>query len=298
MKNEKIEECNHFFFHHILYLERMEATHVVPTELYATCKGANQFLNHVNVVYDENGLSFGGMDASHVCLVKVHIGTKSWKHYRLLEGAVQGSFGISLSQLVKVLRYAKGGDTLTVKLAKDDAAFHVTIQGDDRELSVKLPTIEIDEDELMVPDIEYGYRISMLPCIWSTYLDQLASLDPYNLSIFPKTGRKDECVLVAEGDVAPVRMRICSGKSFTEDEPMSARKDKARFTRIEEAKRGDYEVSMSFRLVSQMTMIGRAMSTVEINMEQNVPILFRFTNHNHIRADIHLAPKIMDDEYD
>jgi hypothetical protein len=104
----------------------MEATHAVPTELYSTIKGANAFLDHVNVVYDETGLSFGGMDASHVCLVKVHIGTKSWKSFRLTSGSKMGSFGISLKQLVKVLRYAKGGDTLTCKLDKKDS-FHVSI---------------------------------------------------------------------------------------------------------------------------------------------------------------------------
>ena len=73
----------------------MEITHSVPTKLYHIFKGVSLFMDHVNFVYDEKGLTFGGMDASHVSLIDVAISKDEWTEYKLKYG-VSGSFGISL----------------------------------------------------------------------------------------------------------------------------------------------------------------------------------------------------------
>jgi DNA polymerase III sliding clamp (beta) subunit (PCNA family) len=122
-------------------------------------KGVSIFMDQVNFVYDEKGLSFGGMDASHVSLIDVAVSVDEWAEYRLKYG-VSGSFGISLKQLVKVLSHTAGTDTVVFSYDSNSPklTFDLDVRGKDRDFKVSLPTIDIDVDSLEIPSgLEYGF---------------------------------------------------------------------------------------------------------------------------------------------
>ena len=275
----------------------MEASHSAPTKLYHMFKGVSVFMDHVNFVYDKTGLSFSGMDASHVSLIDVVIGLKEWTDYRLKYG-VSGSFGISVKQLVKVLSHTTGSDTIVFKYDSNSPklTLDLEVNGKDRDFNVSLPTIEIDEDSLEIPSgLEYGFQMKLIPSVFDGYINSMSVIDPYTVSFHPKRGKTEYINMTGEGDMAPMSMTVRSGKPFKSDEPMSARKDLTRYTTIMKADCDDFEVPLNPSILSNMKHLSRSMISLEINLDKGLPALFKYSFGDSLKVGIFVAPKMLDD---
>lgn len=274
----------------------MEATHNVPSKLYQLFKGVSVFMDQVNFVYDKDGLTFGGMDAGHVSLIDVSVGVDEWADYKLKYDEY-GSFGISLKQLVKVLSHTTATDTIVFSYDPHSPklVFNLDVSGKDRDFSVALPTIDIDEESLEIPkDLEYGFQMRLIPKVFDEYIDSLSVIEPYTISFHPKDGQTKYLSMTAEGEMAPMSMTVRSGTPFKSDEPMTARKDLARYTRIEKADGVSCEVPLNPSILSNMKHIGKSMIQLEVNLEKGLPALFKFSHGDTIKVSLFVAPKLLD----
>ena len=163
----------------------LEASASGARRLYFLFKGLQSFLTTVTIEYDKDGLSFQGMDQSHVCLIMTKIAASEFTKYDV--PIENGSFGIRLTTLVKVLRHSAAGDRLLLihDPTSTHLAFVVTLLGAARDISVPIPLMEIDEDALGIPHIDYGFQMEFIPKDWDTHMKALEVIEAYNVILTP-----------------------------------------------------------------------------------------------------------------
>lgn len=266
----------------------LEASASCARRLYYLFKGVQSFLTYVTIQYDDDGLSFQGMDPSHVCLIIAHIAPSEFSAYTL-KGDGCGSFGIRIATLVNILRHSTAGDRLVVSHSPDSIqqACVVSLKGDSRDISVPIPLMDIDEDELGVPDIDYGFQMEFIPKDWDTHMKPFEVIEAYNVTLMPssKDTEKDVFRIRGEGDVAPMDLAIRAGADTNAATPRILATPPTPMA----------PVTLSYPMVTAMRGLSRATTKLTLCLEDGVPALFKYTYGEGIRVDLHLAPKLTDD---
>lgn len=113
-----------------------------------------------NFECSEEGISLQAMDGSHIALVSFHLGVEAFSQYRCDRNI---PLGINVESLMKVLRAGNNDDVLTLR-ADDQATtlnliFEDSTQDRISEYSLKL--MEIEQDVLSIPEVDYVVSIDM-----------------------------------------------------------------------------------------------------------------------------------------
>jgi DNA polymerase III sliding clamp (beta) subunit (PCNA family) len=226
--------------------KKMDAMTRMPLKLFQVFQSVNVFLDHIQIMYDTKGITFEGMDPSHVCLIKASIAADEWVSYRLLYG-VPGSFGISLKHLTHVLKHATGDDEMVFRYDPNEkkAVFHVELKGPDRSVAIPLPLIDIEEDSLDIPEVEYGFMMSLFPKVWHSYISTFDVIEPHTVSLFPTHKTTEFMTVKGEGELSDMSMTIRADRGIKADDPALARKDLTRYTKITKADGPSFEVPLS-----------------------------------------------------
>lgn len=273
-----------------------------PTRLYHVMKGVSPYLESVNIEYNAEGLSFQAMDASHVCLIRTTISKEEGTLYRTKDGYEEGIFGILLKSLVKVLRHATSSDTLSLSynpLASRQALV-VELKGDDRTMSVSIPCMDIDEDSLGVPEMDYKFQIQMIPKVWDGYVSAFDVIDPYNITICP-IHEDTTCVeLQGEGEMGPMTMKVRADRPLMPDSSSSDRRDLTRYTKILKSScEEELKITLAYNMVAQMSGLSKVMTKVTVSVDEGVPARFFYASPgNTMTVEAYIAPKLMDDDDD
>lgn len=254
--------------------------HTSPRKLYSMMKGISTFLDHINIHYDADGIHFQGMDPSHVCLISAEILKGEWESYKLIYGEA-GTFGMSIKELIKVLKYTTDEDTLRLSYDNkvDDAKIHIKVDGKDRSFKVKQALIDIDADELAIPDVEYSTMIRYEPSEWKEYTSTFQCVEPYTLELSASVVDKESFTMVGEGETGNMSQTINL---------------KSKISRIDSG----VCVPLSFNLTHQIATIGASMAELYVCLESGTPALFHFTDTANVQMKIFLAPKIDEDDYE
>ena len=249
-------------------------THSSPRKLYSMMKGISTFLDHINIHYDEEGIHFQGMDPSQVCLISAEILTGEWESYKLINGEA-GTFGLSIKELIKVLKYTTDDDTLRLCYndKTDDARIVIEVEGKERSFKVKQALIDIDADELAIPEIEYSTMIRYEPTDWKDYTSTFQCIEPYTLELATSVVDKSIFTMVGEGESGSMSQTIDL---------------KTKMSRIDSGA----SVSLSYNLTHQIATIGTSMAELYVCLEQGTPALFHFTDTANVQMKIFLAPKM------
>lgn len=207
----------------------MEAISSSPLKLFQIFQSTTTFLDFVSIMYGPEGLTFEGMDPSHVCLIKANISSAEWDSFCLLRGT-PGSFGVSLKQITRVLKHATGEDKLTIRYDPDapKASFHMTLDGPDRKCEVPVPLIDVTEDSLVIPEVSYGFVLSCIPKVWHSYISTFDVLDPYTVTLYPTQGKTDTLLMKGEGEMGEMTMDIRADRPIKSDDPLLVKKDLTR----------------------------------------------------------------------
>ncbi|KAJ2921459.1 hypothetical protein H1R20_g15634, partial [Candolleomyces eurysporus] len=119
-----------------------------------------ELVTDANFECNEEGINLQAMDNSHVALVSVLIQAAGFKRYRCDRPM---PLGVNLGSLTKVLKCAKDDDICTLKAADEADILNLVYEAknSDRIAEYEMKLMDIDADQLGIPETEYDARVTM-----------------------------------------------------------------------------------------------------------------------------------------
>jgi proliferating cell nuclear antigen len=229
-----------------------------------------EFLPQAQFRFATDGLRISGMDASHVGFVDCFLSAEDCEVFRVPQAT---NIGISTVLLSKVLSSAGSADTLTITEAGDNLAFSFQTEG--RSAKFELSTLELQEDMVDLPNMDYGAIVKAKACDISAMIKDLAILgDQITLSL-DENGFHGK----AEGDAGKGELIL----EPCEDRDMTVEGDSV-------------ETTFGMKYIQQIVRSCSPLSTyMELSFDNGQPLRVRvqFGKESHFVA--YLAPKITED---
>ncbi|KAH7328407.1 proliferating cell nuclear antigen [Stachybotrys elegans] len=109
---------------------------------------------------NDSGIALQAMDSSHVALVSMMLKADDFSPYRCDRNI---PLGINLTSLTKVLRAAQNDDVLTLKAEDAPASLNLLFEDENQQRvsEYDLNLIDIDQDQMAIPETEYAATVSM-----------------------------------------------------------------------------------------------------------------------------------------
>ena len=123
-----------------------------------------EVLTDVNIHFDSTGIKIMSMDGSKVALVHLKLDADKFEDYYC---KTPETIGVNVLSLFKLLKTIGNTDIVTLYIEKDDK-HKLGIRIENKEKSIvsnsKLKLLDLDEDLLTIPDVEFDSVITM-PCV-------------------------------------------------------------------------------------------------------------------------------------
>jgi proliferating cell nuclear antigen len=229
----------------------------------------------INFDCNSNGISVQAIDASHVSLVSLVLRSEGFESYQC-DNPI--SLGINLSSLYKILKCSSSEDSITISCGDDPESLSITFESQEKDRSSQfhLRLIQIDPEQLGIPDTEYNATICLTSVEYRRICTDMSTLgDTMDIAV-SKEGLKFEI----DGDI---------GKgSITLHQPLKE-------TSIDEnIKLGISEpVKMTFALrhLNSFAKATPLSDKIIIRMSKDVPLQLHFKIYNLGFIRYYLAPK-------
>ncbi|KAF9221160.1 proliferating cell nuclear antigen [Gyrodon lividus] len=119
-----------------------------------------ELVTEANFECNEEGINLQAMDNSHVALVAVKLEATGFKKYRCDRPM---PLGVNLGSLTKVLKCAKDDDICVIKASDDADVLNLVYEArnSDRIAEYDMKLMDIDSENLGIPDTEYDARVTM-----------------------------------------------------------------------------------------------------------------------------------------
>ena len=126
-------------------------------------------LTDVNIYVSEHGIQIGGMDSSHVSLIKCVLSSNDFTHF---ECKKEGQIGVNIQNISKILKCITNDDSL--KLYSSDTHLNIVFQSENGKSEFELNLIEIDSEDIDIPEMEGDATIKMLSSKFHNIINSLS----------------------------------------------------------------------------------------------------------------------------
>jgi proliferating cell nuclear antigen PCNA len=127
-------------------------------KLLTILKNLKSICVHANFQFTENGLYSQGMDSSHASLYELQI-TKEWfSEYELDQDIL---IGLNTEMLFKAMNCVDDGQTVELATSKKGDKFILKLIDGKYNKDFEIPIMDIDEEQLEIPDAEWEVDIKM-----------------------------------------------------------------------------------------------------------------------------------------
>jgi proliferating cell nuclear antigen len=254
-----------------------------------------------NMDCSNDGISIQSMDSSHVSLVSVHLNSNGLDHYRCDRAQ---NLGFNSANLSKILKCANNDDIITLKA--DDAADNLTLLFESpknariadfgkyrgcnnpidvphvltRVLSTELKLMDIDNEQLGIPDTPYKCTVEMNSSEFQRIIRDLQVL-----------GETCTISVTKEGIRFSVSGDLGTGNILTRaDGDVEKEEDKVRIEMKEPV-----ELNFALRYLNFFTKATALSPRVIISMSPDVPVVVEYPIEEVGYVKYYLAPKIDED---
>lgn len=219
----------------------------------------DELCDSANIIFGEDGISISSMDSSHVCLVAVKFAKEYFEEYTISSTI---TVGIKVSNLVRVLKCVEG----SVLFECSDDEFYVMTQND----KYNLKTVDIDSDEMDVPDMDVEVEITADSSVLQKYIKNIASFG--DTVEFKTVG--GEIIMKTSGDIGTVELRV--------DQPVTIH--------------GTMSASFASRYLVTFLKAANISKKIRINLHPELPVMFEYEFAENSFIKFFLAPKITDED--
>jgi proliferating cell nuclear antigen len=133
-----------------------------------------EVLTDVNINFDTTGIKIMSMDGSKVTLVHLRLDSSRFENFHCVEPT---TIGVNMISLFKLLKTIGNVDIVTFYIEKDDRhKLGIRIENKEKSIisSSKLKLLDLDEDILSIPDVEFDSVITMPSVDFQKYCRDLA----------------------------------------------------------------------------------------------------------------------------
>jgi proliferating cell nuclear antigen len=225
-------------------------------------------INDVNVYFTSEGVKILTLDTARVTLVQMNLLAENFEEYECPEEIIAG---LNMANVHKLLKSVTSSDTLTMSAEGRDI-MEITIDNPDKNsiTNFKLKLLDINEDMLEFPDIKMNVVTTMPSIDFQRFVRDMS-----NLGNEMRIWREDyELELSCIGDFADQKTVI-----KYPDAPKCDRTGG----------------SFSLKYISLYTKATNMCSSIQImqdSVNQDMPIIFRYTIANLGELKFFLAPNI------
>ncbi|TRM67004.1 proliferating cell nuclear antigen, N-terminal domain-containing protein [Schizophyllum amplum] len=134
-----------------------------------------ELVTDANFECNDEGINLQAMDNSHVALVSVLLERKGFADYRCDRPI---PLGVNLNSLTKVLKCAKDDDMCTLKASEEADVLNLVYESksSDRIAEYDMKLMDIDSDQLGIPDTEYDAQVTMASSEFARIVRDLSQL--------------------------------------------------------------------------------------------------------------------------
>ncbi|MFQ5887706.1 MAG: proliferating cell nuclear antigen (pcna) [Candidatus Hydrothermarchaeales archaeon] len=225
----------------------------------------SNLIDEAGISADNEGLKLRAMDPAHVALVDFQLGKEAFDNFEVTEPLV---LGVDLERLNTILKRAGSGEMIGLDLDEDKNMLKIKIKNTSTR-TFSLPLIDVSEEELKVPSLDFPSSVEILPNIIKEAIKDAEIVSDH---VTLKTD-ENNLYISAKGDLGNVGVKIL--------------KDDV----IEFLSSGEVSSMFSLEYLTDMMKASDLADTVKINLGNDVPVRLDFKAEN-VQLLFLLAPRI------
>jgi proliferating cell nuclear antigen len=233
-------------------------------------------LTDVNIIFDQTGIKIMAMDGNHVALIHLKLEAENFEYFYCKQKTMIGVCMMSIHKLMKTI---SNSDTVTMYMDTTNTdLLHISIRNSEKNsiTNFSLKLLDIDEEELEIPDVE-------IDCIITMNANEFQKLcrDMINIKdVIRITSEKDKISFACEGDFAKWETVIgetSHGLCFNKqtDDYISA--------------------EYSLKYINLFTKSTNLCNTIELYLKPNYPLIMKYNVGNLGEIRFCLAAKAQTD---
>lgn len=233
-----------------------------------------EVLTDVNISFDEKGMKIITLDGTRVAIVHLKLVAESFVVYKCNQPC---KVGVNMASLYKLLKTSGNNDTITMYVTNQDVSrLHIKVENKDKNSKIhsKLKLLDMDEDILRIPDIEFDSVITMPSNEFQRICRDLSNIA--ETLIIESEG--DSFKMSAEGDIGEITIDI----GETQNGLVFAKKSEGHHVK------GKFDLKYLTLFIKSSSLC----SQVEIFLKQDYPLILLYSVANLGSLRFVLSPKI------
>jgi len=228
------------------------------------------------------GIQLQAMDQNHTSLVTLLLRADGFEHYSCHRNI---TLGINIASITKILKSVANDDKVTIKAEDngDTVTFLFESQKQDKISEFELKLMNIDVEQLGIPDTEYKVTINTSSSKFQQICNHLSTIG--DVVVVHTT--KEEVRFSATGEIGTGNITIKQTNSSDEKDENSTKFD------VQES----VTLAFALRYLGSFTKASPLSPQVRLCLSKDVPLMVEYALEDqlgHIRY--YLAPRIDEDE--
>jgi len=218
-------------------------------------------------ICSDEGITFRGMDPSHVALLEVHFPKSSF-----LEFECQPSFfGVNVRDFMNIITTTGDGDLVELSIKGKDS-MKIKVEGS-LKMEFNLRLIERSEVNIPMPRIDVKSKISLAPNLFAKILGNIERVSELVMMNSLENGIE----FSGKGDIGDARINLEKGST---DLPLH---------NITEESISAYDIRLMIKIIKS---IGKTCKVVNMEYGNKTPVKMLFEMPSMAKANYYLAPRI------
>lgn len=241
-----------------------------PEEWKAVTSAISTLVDEATFEAAAEGISFRGMDPSHIALIDIHWPNSAFERYEC-DSVVK--FGIRVDEFSKLVRRGDKKDAVEIGIG-DDSMLHVKMSnGYKREYKTRL--IESSASSTPLPKLSFNSKVVLTAAAFDKILSDVQVVSEY-VSIESKTGRVS---FTGRGDSGEAEIGLEVGNEGLEE------------LVVKEESKATYSLDYLSKITKAVVSMG---GSVSAEYSSKMPLRLEFRIANVGRIHFYLAPRVQD----
>jgi proliferating cell nuclear antigen len=241
-----------------------------PEEWKAVASAISTLVDEATFEASVEGISFRGMDPSHVALIDIQWPNSTFDAYEC-DSSVK--FGVRVDELSKLIKRGDRKDAIEISVG-DDSMLHIKLSnGYRREYKMRL--IESSASSTPLPKLNFNSKIVITGVAFDKILSDVQVVSEY-ISVKSET---DKVQFLGKGDSGEVDIMLESGSEGLED------------LNVKESSVATYSLDYLSKITKA---VGSAGSSIAAEYSSKMPLRLEFRVANVGRIHFYLAPRVQD----
>lgn len=189
----------------------MEATLQNPKVFTKILSLVASFDVNFNMKCTKSSLSIFCMDMAKSSIISVNLPSTWFSAYNFTAQVDCMILGISVNAILSALKSLQKNDVLHISSKENSDRISLSISGADRQLEYEVKMINVDEEELEVPEVVYNINVTMSPKLIK---DWKSNITDHTGNPIEFTPLPDTMQLKSEGTDANVTSTLCQSDTF------------------------------------------------------------------------------------